>query len=348
VRNDELSALLFQAAADETTPHRRTALERAGKEAWRWPVEASAVLDAGRPLTDLRSVGPWVAERLEGWIADPPPTIPEFDETRRGYLTTAQANEALAADPSWETTPHGDLQMHTTGSDGRDTLTDMLDAARRSGRPYVGVTDHSESLTIAGGMTPDERREQAAEIAAYNAGADGFRALRSIEMDVFVDGTDDTDPAVLAELEVVLGAFHSKLRSREDETERYLALARNPHVHVVAHPTTRMWSRRAGLTADWPRVFAAFAEAGKAVEIDGSPARQDLPAELARVALAEGVEWFSMGSDAHSVQELPYLRMSLAIAALAGIPRERFLNFRPADEVVGWAAALTERASAGR
>jgi histidinol phosphatase-like PHP family hydrolase len=342
VRNDELSALLLAAAQEETTPHRKTALDRAAKEAWRWPEEAASLMSAGRALTELRSVGPWVAERLERWVTEPPRVIPELDVTRRGFLTYAQVQEVLTIDHEWAGTPHADLQLHTTGSDGRATLEEMLHAARAAGRAFVAITDHSESLSVAGGMTPEERRAQGDAIDAHNA-ASTFRVLRSIEMDVFVDGTADTDPTVLAELDLVLGAFHTKLRSREDETERYLALAQNPHVHVLAHPTTRMFGRRVGLTADWPRVFAELARRGKAVEIDGSPRRQDLPIQLARVALAEGVEWFSMGSDAHSVEELGHLRMALAIAALAGIPRERILNYRTVDEVRAWADERSER-----
>jgi len=289
-----------------------------------------------------------VGARIHGWLQEPP-AIGEPDPTRRGFLSLADVRAALDADPTWERLPHGDLQVHTTDSDGRLPLHEAAGLARALGRPYVGITDHSKSLQIAHGMDEQRLAEQVARIDALNEelreAGDDFRVLRSMEMDVFADGSGDMGLEALAPLDLVLGAFHSKLRSRDDETERYLRLARNPLVHVVAHPTTRMFSRRAGLTADWPRVFGALAEAGKAVEIDGSPARQDLPVDLARIALAEGVEWFSMGSDAHSVQELSYLRMSLAIASIAGIPRERFLNFRTADEVVGWAAALTERAS---
>jgi DNA polymerase (family 10) len=102
-----------------------------------------------------------------------------------------------------------------------------------------------------------------------------------------------------------------------------------------------MFGRRAGLVADWRRVFAEAAKLGKALEIDATPRRQDLPLDLARLALAEGVEWFSMGSDAHYVEELPNLPFGMAIAALAGIPRERFLTYRPHEEVVAWAATLS-------
>jgi DNA polymerase (family 10) len=166
--------------------------------------------------------------------------------------------------------------------------------------------------------------------------------LRSIEMDVFDNGEGDMDPAVLAELDLVLGAFHSKLRSTDDATERYLAALRNPDLHVLAHPTTRMFGRRAGLVADWPRVFAEAARLGKAVELDATPRRQDLPVDLARIAVAEGVQWFSMGSDAHYIEELDNLPFAMATAILAGVPRDRIIAYRSADDVVTWAAGLRE------
>jgi DNA polymerase (family 10) len=151
------------------------------------------------------------------------------------------------------------------------------------------------------------------------------------------------EPGALASLDLVLGAFHSKLRIREDQTERYLAAVRNPSVHVLAHPKARMFGRRTGLEADWPRVFAEAARLGKAIELDATPARQDLGVELAGIAEAEGVEWFSIGSDAHAAHELEFLPFGMATAALAGIPRERILNYRTAGEVIAWAADLRDR-----
>jgi DNA polymerase (family 10) len=104
-------------------------------------------------------------------------------------------------------------------------------------------------------------------------------------------------------------------------------------VDVLAHPTTRMFGRRAGLIADWPRVFAEAARLGKAVELDATPRRQDLPLELAKIAMAEGVRWFSMGSDAHSADELRHLPIAMGTAILAGIPKERILNYLPSEDV---------------
>jgi putative hydrolase len=340
--NGDLAELLRR-AGDEETDHRRRALHRAASAARFWSEEAVDLVEAGRSLTELRAVGPWVAERIHAWL-EAPPEIPGPDETRRGFLTLAEVRAVLDAEPGWERTPHADLQVHTTDSDGALPLPEMVVAARALGRPFVAITDHSKSLTIANGMDEERLSDQGVRIDELNAGmasaGDPFRVLRSMEMDVFVDGTADMEPEALAPLDLVLGAFHSKLRIREDQTERYLAALRNPSVQVLAHPQTRMYGRRAGLQADWPRVFAEAALRGKAVELDATPARQDLSVELARVAMAEGVGWFSIGSDAHAAFELEFLPFGLATAALAEIPRERILNYRLVEDVRTWAAEL--------
>jgi histidinol phosphatase-like PHP family hydrolase len=344
LHNGEIAELLLQAAAEQEG-HRKLALERASKEAWRWPEEAADVAASGRPLTALRSVGPWVAEQIERWL-DEPPQVPEPDPMYRNFLTYAQLTAAIATDPTWLSEPHADLQVHTTDSDGHLDLPDMVEAASATGLAYMSIADHSESLTIAHGQDAVRLKDQGVRIDALNEelAPTGFRVLRSIEMDVFDNGEGDMDPAVLAELDLVLGAFHSKLRSKDDATERYLAALRNPDVHVLAHPTTRMFGRRVGLVADWPRVFAEAARLGKAVELDATPRRQDLPVDLARTAVAEGVQWFSMGSDAHYAEELENLPFAMATAILAGVPRERIIAYRSADEVLAWAAELRELA----
>lgn len=337
--NGELGELLWRASEDEHD-HRRRALARASRAAWSWPVEARDLAEAGEPLTSLHGVGPWVAGLLEGWLEHPPARV-TFEPARQGFLTMAEVRRTLDADPSWEATPHADLQVHSTDSDGKHPLAEIASAARALGRTFIASTDHSQSLTIANGMDEARLAAHNAEVDRVNTEiGDGFRVLRSIEMDVFDDGSGDMDPVALATLDLVLGAFHSKLRVTEDRTERYLAALRNPTVHVLAHPKARMYGRRVGLTADWPRVFEEAARLGKAVEIDATPARQDLSVELATVAVAAGVRWFSIGSDAHVEAELSSLPVGLAIASLAGVPRDRVLNYRTADEVVDWAGAL--------
>jgi putative hydrolase len=343
--NGDLAELLWR-AGDEETAHRRRALRRAAGAARFWSEEVGDLAEAERSLTELHAVGPWVAAMIHGWL-DAPPDLPEPDETRSGFLTMAEARRVLDAEPDWERTPHADLQVHTTDSDGGLPLPEMAAFARELGRPFIAITDHSKSLTIANGMDEERLADQIVRIGEVNAelasSGDPFRVLRSIEMDVFPDGTCDMEPEALAPLDLVLGAFHSKLRMREDQTERYLAALRDPSVHVLAHPQARMYGRRAGLRADWARVFAEAAERGKAVELDATPARQDLSVELARIAMTEGVQWFSIGSDAHSSFELQFLPFGLATASLAGIPRERFLNYRTVDEVVAWATELGTR-----
>jgi histidinol phosphatase-like PHP family hydrolase len=343
--NAELAELLWRAGDDEAG-HRRQALARASRAARFWAEEASHVASAGRSLTELRGVGPWVGAQIHAWLDDPPP-VPEADETRRGFLTFAQVRTALDAVPAWETTPHADLQVHTTDSDGSLPLRGMAWAARELGRTSVGITDHSQSLRIANGMDEDRLVLQGHGIDRLNeelAGqGDRFRVLRSIEMDVLSDGSSDMDAAAVGRLDLVLGAFHTRLRAPEDQTERYLAALRNPDVQVLAHPRARMYGRRSGLNADWPRVFEEAARTGKALELDATPSRQDLDVELARLAMRSGVRWFSIGSDAHSLLELEFLPFGLATAVLADIPRERVLNFRSPSFIKGWARDLRDR-----
>jgi histidinol phosphatase-like PHP family hydrolase len=340
--NDDIGELL-RAAAAQHEGHRKLALERAAHEAPRWAEEAEDLAREDR-LTDLAHVGPWVGEQIAAWVADPPPA-PEPDPTRRGYLTCAKVLRVLAdADPAWLAEPHADLQVHSTDSDGALPIHEMAEEARRRGRAFIASTDHSQSLTVAHGQDEARLREKNARIdeinATYAAGGEPFRVLKAIEMDLFDHGEGDMADDALRELDLVLGAFHSKLRSTEDATERYLASIANPRVHVLAHPTARMYGRRPGLVADWPRVFAAAAAEGIAVEIDATPRRQDLNVELATIALEAGVRWFSIGSDAHDAEELEDLPIGMAIASLAGIGRDRVINYLSADEIIAWATDL--------
>jgi DNA polymerase (family 10) len=232
--------------------------------------------------------------------------------------------------------------MHTTASDGGLSLESMVEAATARGLRYVAITDHSKSLTIAHGMDEMRLARQGVEIDELNnkllASGMPMRVLRSIEMDVFSDGVGDMDPMALASLDVVLGAFHTRLRVDEDQTDRYLAALRNPSVDIVAHPRGRMLGRRVGIRADWPRVFEEAARRDKALEIDASPARQDLNVDLLRLAADAGVR-ISIGTDAHHSRELAFLPFGLAAAAIATVPRERILNFGSVEDVVAWARA---------
>lgn len=335
-------ALLLDRAANREDGHRRRALERAARAAMFWPLDAGALLDAGRELTELRSVGPWVAGCVRALLEDPP-EVPDPDPLREDFLTVADARRILAERPGWTDGIRADLQIHTTDSDGSLALPDMAEAVASMGYEYAAITDHSKSLTIAHGMDEARLARQGDEIEALNAAyeRDGrlFRLLRSIEMDVFMDGSIDMDGRAVDELDLVLGAFHTNLRSVEDQTDRYLAALASPHVHLLAHPRARKFGRRFGLRAHWPAVFEEAARLDKALEIDASPDRQDLNVQLLRLARDAGVR-LSIGTDAHHPVELGFIDLGLAAAALAEVPRERILNFLPVDEVLAWSSSL--------
>jgi histidinol phosphatase-like PHP family hydrolase len=160
------------------------------------------------------------------------------------------------------------------------------------GYEYVAVTDHSKGLRIAGGIDEEALAGQGREVDALNdsLASQGrrFRVLRSLELNLRPDGTGDMDPEARGPLDLVLGSFHSSLRVKEDQTDRYLAALENPDINVLGHPRGRMYNFRVGLNADWAVVFERAAEVGKAVEIDCFPYRQDLDVRLLRLARDAG------------------------------------------------------------
>jgi DNA polymerase (family 10) len=343
ITNGQLAELLARAAEDEEAgSNRRRAMVRASRSALFWPEEASTLFEADRPLAELRSVGPWLAGVLASWLAaNDTPEVPDPPELRRGFLTLAEARSTLADHPEWRTRLQADLQMHTTYSDGRASLRDMARAcAEGYGYAHVLITDHSKGLPIAHGMDEARLAVEVEDIAALNrelaASSTQLRVLAGLEMNLTPQGEGDMDPEALRTLDLVLGAFHSKLRVTEDQTERYLLALRNPDIHVLAHPRGRRWGARVGLRADWSRVFREAVEQGKALEIDAHPDRQDLDVELLELAREAGV-WISIGTDAHHPFELANMEFGLAAAIRGGIPQDRILNFMPTDALIAWA-----------
>jgi histidinol phosphatase-like PHP family hydrolase len=235
---------------------------------------------------------------------------------------------------------HGDLQMHSTWSDGSQTLEDIVETGINLGYAFCAVTDHSYGLKIAGGVSMAELAEQHQEIDALNKRHRGsFRLLKGIEANIRADGSVDMEPHELARLEIVVAAPHSVLRSPDDQTPRMVAAVSAPGVHILGHPRGRMFGSRPGVSADWDRVFAAAKRSSVAIEIDGDPARQDLDYDLARRAVDAGCI-FALDSDAHSTGELPrYAQTAIAHARLAGVPTDRIINCWPLDRLLRWAAS---------
>lgn len=332
--------------ADEYADHRKKALKSGSRAAFLWDEEAEDLLEQGRNLTELPKVGPWLSRLIQGWIEDPPGR-PDPSPLRTDFMTMSEAVAILSDAPGWREELKGDLQMHSTYSDGYGSIADMAAAAEALGHEYISITDHSKGLKIAGGIDEPTLAKQGEEIAALNDELEGrgsrLRVLRSIEVNLDPRGEVDMDDGSLDALDVVVGSFHSKLRVKEDQTDRYVAALRNRHVNVLGHPRGRVYNFRLGLTADWPRVFAAAAETDTAVEINSYADRQDLNRDLLRIAAESGCR-FSLGTDSHSPKQLSNVRFGLAAAASTGIDRSRIVNFLPREELLEWAGARRARA----
>ena len=147
------------------------------------------------------------------------------------------------------------------------------------------------------------------------------------------------DGNALAKLDVVLGSFHSSLRTKEDQTSRYLAALRNPEVHILGHPRGRVYNFRFGLTADWSGVFVEATKLDKALEIDCYPDRQDLNVELLKTARHAGNR-ISLGTDAHHPWQLEFIELGLAAALTAKIRADRIINFMSFEKLKAWVASL--------
>ncbi len=227
----------------------------------------------------------------------------------------------------------GELHCHTDWSDGRNTLREMVVAARSLGLEYIGISDHSVSLAMAGGLDADRVRMQWDAIDEINAEFDDIDVLKACEVDVLADGRIDHPDDLLAGFDWVTASLHSGFRqSRQQLTKRVLAAVDHPLVNVVGHPTGRMFGRREGYDLDLDAVFARAAETGTALEINAQPKRLDLNATNARRALASGVD-LTIGTDAHSTDELAVRRYGILTARRAGATPDRIVNTRGREDL---------------
>jgi DNA polymerase (family X) len=251
----------------------------------------------------------------------------------------------------------GDLHSHSDWSDGHQPIAVMAEAARARGHRYQVLTDHSQSLAIARGLTPERVERQAEVIAALNASfaaeearaggptasTEGFRLLHGCELEIRADGDLDYDDALLARFDLVVASVHvARRQSRAELTRRTLNAIRSPHVDVIAHPSGRKIGERDDLDLDWEVIYQEAARTGTALEINGSPPRLDLAVERARRAVAVGC-LVSIDSDAHDVDELDYLRWGISQARRAWIDPEAVLNTRSRAELRAWTDGKADR-----
>ena len=231
----------------------------------------------------------------------------------------------------------GDLHAHTNWSDGHHDLEALVDAAHRKGYEYIIVSDHSRSSTVASGLTEEKLLEQIGKIRALNEKYRNFRILAGSECDILADGGMDFPDRVLAQLDIVLCAVHSRFKqARAEMTARIVKALSNPYVNILAHPTGRLIGERDPYNVDLEAVFAAAKKHGKAVEINSQPSRLDLNDHHARRAKELGV-MLSIDTDTHFLDNLENMTLGVATARRAWIGKADVINAMPLKKLLAWA-----------
>ena len=227
----------------------------------------------------------------------------------------------------------GDLHMHTTRSDGRHTLAEMVRAAKDRGYAYVAVTEHSKSLAMAGGFDEARVRRSVAEFEAVRREVPGIKVLHGLEVDILADGALDLDDDALDLVDWVIVSLHSRLdQPAEAATARVLKALEHPMVCAMAHPTGRMIGFRPASPFDMEKVLERAAELGVAMEINCQPDRLDLSDSHARLAKEKGVT-LVINTDAHSIANLDLMRYGLFVARRAGLTKDDVLNTWPYERM---------------
>ena len=228
----------------------------------------------------------------------------------------------------------GDLHCHTTWSDGRASVVEMGRAAQERGYDYVAICDHTPAVGAVRGLTPDDVRRQAEEIAAANELLAPFRVLRGIECDILPDGRLDLPDDVLAELDWVQASVHGGQRMpRGEMTRRVEEALRNPHVRCLSHPTGRLIGRRPENALDLDHIYGVALEQGVALEVNGLAPRLDLSGEHVRRALRAGVQ-IVCSTDAHSTLGLGNMTLSVQTARRGWATSADVVNTRPLQSIL--------------
>lgn len=238
----------------------------------------------------------------------------------------------------------GDLHMHSTWSDGHDSIDEMVRAARDLGYDYVAITDHSQSSLAARSLRPNDVLRQAEDVEHARARVPDITILHGVEVDIMPDGRLDFEDEVLERLDVVLASLHHAAgQSGAELTERYLAAIRHPLVSVLTHLTNRLVGHREGYDLDADRLFEAAVSTGTALEVDGAPVHLDLDGSLARRAVAAGV-MLTVDSDAHRTDALRRnMTLGVGTARRGWVGPRNVLNCRPLDELRAFLDAKRSR-----
>ena len=227
----------------------------------------------------------------------------------------------------------GDLHMHTTWSDGAQSLEQMVKKALERGYEYIAITDHSKFLRVANGLDEDRLRKQREDIARLNEKYPDIHIFAGVEMDILPDGTLDFSDSFLKELDFVIASIHSSFNQKEEKImERLYEALENPYVDMIAHPTGRLLGRREGYRVDMEKLIEKAAETGTALEINANPHRLDLSADHAKLAQEAGVK-LVINTDAHSYETLEYMKYGVKTAKRGWIRKQTVLNTLPYEEL---------------
>ncbi|MCF8005628.1 MAG: PHP domain-containing protein, partial [Chromatiaceae bacterium] len=223
----------------------------------------------------------------------------------------------------------GDLHCHTRASDGHESLRAMAEAGAERGYAYLAITDHTQNLTVAGGLDEARLREQIERIDRLNDQLDGrITVLKSAEVDILADGSLDLPDSVLEQLDLCVCSIHDKLGlSREQQTERVLRAMDNPNFSILGHPRGRLIGKRDAYDLDLERVLAAAAERGCFLEVNAQPKRLDLSDADCRLAKEMGVK-VAISTDAHSSTHLNYIRFGVDQARRGWLEADDVINTR--------------------
>lgn len=222
----------------------------------------------------------------------------------------------------------GDLHVHTTASDGRNSLREMVLAAKKRGYEYIAITEHSRRLTVAHGLDPARLARQIAQIGNLNREGLGITVLKGVEVDILEDGSLDLPDSILARLDLVIGAIHSKFNlSRDQQTARILRSLDNPHMRMLAHPTGRLIGEREPYDLDMAAVLRKAKDRGCFLELNAHPDRLDLLDTHCRTAKEMGVR-VSINTDAHSVDDYGNMKFGVGQARRGWLERRDVLNTR--------------------
>ena len=228
----------------------------------------------------------------------------------------------------------GDLHMHSTWSDGRDSIAVMVHASQALGYEYIAITDHSQSALSSRKMAADDVPQQRTEITHIRRRHPRIQILHGVEVDILKDGSLDFEDAVLEGFDIVLASLHDHAGHQADVlTERCLRAIASPYVNVITHPANRSPAASSGYDLDFDRIFAAAVETGTALEIDGAPGHLDMDGALARRAVAAGVT-VVVDSDCHRADALGrQMRFGVATARRGWLEPRHVLNTQPVEQV---------------